>query len=155
MCAAIALAVGCGAGQSHDDDEEHGDEDHEEAFSEVVEVSASAAERAGIRIETAEESALFGGVEVPAEIQLDPDRTAHVSSIVQGQIAEVAVSIGAPCGRRAESAPGFPSLATSARASAAVAGSRRAAPHHRRGPDGWPRLPHCCRQAASGSERER
>ncbi len=90
--AALAL-VGCGADRSHDDEEGH--EHHAEAFSQVVRISASAAERAGLRIETAEESAVFGGVEVPAEIQLDPDRTAHVSSIVQGQIADVRVSIGA------------------------------------------------------------
>ncbi|MEO0322738.1 MAG: efflux RND transporter periplasmic adaptor subunit [Myxococcota bacterium] len=94
MWVAVAALTACGTGRVHDDSDD-GHDGHEEAFSQIVEVSSSAAERAGIKIETAGRSALFGGVEVPAEIQLDPDRTAHVSSIVQGQIADVSVSIGA------------------------------------------------------------
>ena len=37
---------------------------------------------------------LVGGVDVPAEVQLNPNRTAHVTPMVSGQIDEVHVSLG-------------------------------------------------------------
>ncbi len=91
------LVLACIACGTHDSDgsSEHEEEEHEhEARPSVVRLSAAAIERSEIRLEEATQEVLFGGVEVPAEVQLDPDRTAHVSPIFQGQIAEVRASIG-------------------------------------------------------------
>lgn len=78
----------------HDDhaqDDGHGDE-HGEAR--VVHLSPEAASRSGIRIGTAEAGALAGALEVPAEVQLNPDRVAHISPLVEGQLLSVDVSLG-------------------------------------------------------------
>ena len=50
--------------------------------------------RSGVRIATVEAVPRAGGIDVPAEVQVEPDREAHVSSVVAGQIARVSVSIG-------------------------------------------------------------
>jgi len=60
----------------------------------LVRVSREAIERSGIRIEAALSVPVTGGFEVPAEVQAMPDKQAHVSSVVQGQVARVTASIG-------------------------------------------------------------
>lgn len=91
-----ALAVGCGAGaevgdeQGHDETREHGSERGDG----VVRVSPAALERTGVRVEEASERPIGGGVRVPAEVRPDPDRVVHVAPLVEGQIAEVRVSVG-------------------------------------------------------------
>lgn len=96
LLAVVTLTVAQACGHSEDGGHAHGNHEETvpEALSLTVRVAPSAIERSGIKIEVARQEALFGGVEVPAEVQLDPDRTAHVSPIVQGQIAEVRASIG-------------------------------------------------------------
>jgi len=91
----IAL-FGCGAGEDHDEhDEHHEEEGHEhEVRDRVVRIRPEAAERAGIVVMEAPEGGLPHTVEVPAEVELDPDRTAHISPIVEGRIEEVHVAIG-------------------------------------------------------------
>ncbi|MFO0571966.1 MAG: efflux RND transporter periplasmic adaptor subunit [Polyangiaceae bacterium] len=59
-----------------------------------VHLSAAAVERSRIRVGEAKRQALAGGLHVPAEVRLDPDRTAHVTPIVQSQITEVKVKLG-------------------------------------------------------------
>ncbi|GMV17559.1 MAG: efflux RND transporter periplasmic adaptor subunit [Myxococcales bacterium] len=59
-----------------------------------VHLSAAAVERSKIRVGEAKRQALSGVLQVPAEVRLDPDRTAHVTPIVQSQIAEVRVKLG-------------------------------------------------------------
>ncbi|HJL05759.1 MAG TPA: efflux RND transporter periplasmic adaptor subunit [Polyangiaceae bacterium LLY-WYZ-15_(1-7)] len=103
---AVAIACGSSAG-GHDDEhghedghdehghEEHGHEDgHPERAPGRVELTPAAAARLGLRVEEAGAASRLGGVEVPAEVQLDPDRTAHVASLVEGQVVEVRASIG-------------------------------------------------------------
>ncbi len=81
------------AGESHDEYDEH--ESHDEHGGErVVLISEEAIERSGIRIATVGMVPRTGGIEVPAEVQAEPDREAHISSVVSGQIARVSVSIG-------------------------------------------------------------
>ena len=60
----------------------------------TVHIDEAAIERSGIRISEVMAVAAAGGIEVPAEIQAEPDRLAHVSSVVSGQIARVDVSVG-------------------------------------------------------------
>lgn len=99
LASAVVVALGGCAGSRGDEHDEH-DEHRESARDEhdehegEVHLAAEAIARAEIRLETARRESLFGGVEVPAEVQLDPDRTAHVSPIVEGQIAEVRSSLG-------------------------------------------------------------
>lgn len=59
-----------------------------------IRLSAAAVERSKIRVGEAKRQALAGVLQVPAEVRLDPDRTAHVTPIVQSQIAEVRVKLG-------------------------------------------------------------
>jgi cobalt-zinc-cadmium efflux system membrane fusion protein len=97
---ALLLLLGCGAGSGADHAEEAGEEEEgedreeEEGFQPVVEVDSEALESSRIRVEVARAQDQFGGVTVPAEVMLDPDRTAHVSAIVHGEVAEVRASLG-------------------------------------------------------------
>ena len=91
----LLWAVACGdddsPGANHPHEDPDDQEDHEE---QQIQLSASGVERSGIEIAIVEQGGVAWSVEVPAEIKLDPDRTAHVSPIVEGRIEEVAVSIG-------------------------------------------------------------
>jgi len=59
-----------------------------------VRLSEAGVTRSKIRVAEARRQALSGALSVPAEVRLDPDRTAHVTPIVQSQIAEVRVKLG-------------------------------------------------------------
>ena len=96
----LLLAAGCEDRDQHDGHDERAPEHgegaaHEEhAGQRVVHVSPEAIARMGIRTATVDAAPAIGGIEVPAEIQAEPDREAHVSSIVSGQLARVAASVG-------------------------------------------------------------
>jgi len=81
------------SGEHHEDghQDEHGGEHSGER---VVRLRPEAVARSGIRIATAEAVPRAGGIDVPAEVQAEPDRKAHVSSVVSGQIARVSASVG-------------------------------------------------------------
>ena len=78
-------ADGHGAESDHDD---HGDNKN------VIELDPKAVERSGIRIAKAEGNGVALAVEVPAEVQFNPDRIAHVTPLVPGQLVEVFVDLG-------------------------------------------------------------
>ncbi|MBO6940579.1 MAG: efflux RND transporter periplasmic adaptor subunit [Deltaproteobacteria bacterium] len=93
-------------GESHaDEGEDHADEgeDHagegegghgEGAEEQVAHLSPEALRRSDIRLGTAEAGVLTGALEVPAEVQLNPDRVAHVSPLVDGQLLSVEATLG-------------------------------------------------------------
>jgi len=97
---ALLLVVGCGqagAGDheeqgGHGDEDEHGDEDGREQG--VVRIDPSAIARNGIRVAEVRSTVVAGGVDAPAEVQLPPDRVAHVTSLVSGQLQRVEVTVG-------------------------------------------------------------
>jgi cobalt-zinc-cadmium efflux system membrane fusion protein len=60
----------------------------------VVHLSASAIKRSNIRVAPVRTGALQGVVELPAEVQLNPDRVAHITPIVDGQLISVDVTVG-------------------------------------------------------------
>lgn len=60
----------------------------------MVRISEIGLERSGIRTEPVRLERLVGGIDVPAEVQLNPDLTAHITPMVAGQIDEVHVSLG-------------------------------------------------------------
>lgn len=76
---------GHGAETGHND---HGDNE------DVIELDPKAVERSGIRIAKAEANGVASAVEVPAEVQFNPDRIAHVTPLVPGQLVEVFVDLG-------------------------------------------------------------
>lgn len=86
------------AGEEEDhDDHGHGEEGHDEddrGEERVVRISPEALSRNGIRLGTAEAGVLTGAFEVPAEVQLNPDRVAHISPLVEGQLLSVDVTLG-------------------------------------------------------------
>ena len=94
MATACALSfAGCG----HDDTEhahEQGEEEHRGGFSNSVKLTPEAVARSGIEIAQVNEISLTGGVDAPAELQLDPDRTAHITPLVSGRIEEVRAVLG-------------------------------------------------------------
>jgi len=60
----------------------------------VVRISPEAIARSGIRVDTVIAAPAAGGIEVPAEVQAEPDRQADVASIAPGQVARVSASVG-------------------------------------------------------------
>ena len=112
---AAALAVGCqkhdahdghghdepaghGARDEHDEpaghDAHEGHDEHREGEEESVRIAPEALARSDIRLGAAEAGALAAAIEVPAEVQLNPDRVAHVSPLVEGQLISVDVTLG-------------------------------------------------------------
>lgn len=88
------LLAGCpGQHDEHDQHEDAVDDRHEERAG-VVQLSEIGIERSGITVAPVRRELLVGGVDVPAEVQLNPNRTAHVAPMVTGQIDEVHVSLG-------------------------------------------------------------
>jgi cobalt-zinc-cadmium efflux system membrane fusion protein len=93
---ALSLLSGC---QSQPQPDEHR---HEAAHEDhgnhepggMVQISKIGLERSGIRTEPVRAERLVGGIDAPAEVQLNPNRTAHVAPMVPGQIDEVRVSLG-------------------------------------------------------------
>ena len=60
----------------------------------TVHLTDSALAGTGIRLQAAALGAVAVQVDVPAEIQFNPDQVAHVSSLVSGQIQAVEVAVG-------------------------------------------------------------
>ena len=82
------------AGSDGEDDHGgHEDEGHEEG-GDHVELSAEAAEAAGIRTAVAETGAVSGQLKLPTEINVDADRVAKVSPQVEGFVAQIYASEG-------------------------------------------------------------
>lgn len=60
----------------------------------VVEILATVAERVGIRTAPVKREHLARTITAPTELVLDPDRTAHLSPLVQAKVDRVAVKLG-------------------------------------------------------------
>ena len=93
---ALSLLTGCPSQPSpagHDQHDAHGDEG-DDGPTGMVRISSIGLERSEIRTEPVRLERLVGGIDVPAEVQLNPNRTAHVTPMVAGRIDEVHVSLG-------------------------------------------------------------
>lgn len=75
---------------THDEHDGHDEDD----LSRLVRISEAGLRRSDIRTEPVRMERLIGGTEVPAEIRVNPNRTAHVTPMVAGQIAEVHAALG-------------------------------------------------------------
>jgi cobalt-zinc-cadmium efflux system membrane fusion protein len=91
ICIAIGVALGaCKQKSGHPENEHAADEgprDH-------VKLTPAAIERNAIRVAPVAAERLASGVVAPAEVQLNPDRTAHITPVVPGQVAEARVALG-------------------------------------------------------------
>ncbi len=76
------------------DEHAHEAEGDDHQAGDMVRISALGLERSEIRTEPVRLEQLIGGIDAPAEVELNPNRTAHVTPMVSGQIAEVRVSLG-------------------------------------------------------------
>ena len=111
LAVALSLLTGCRTSPPHDDHnheadhgehdehDEHGAHDEHDGHGEseasgVVRISKAGLDRSGIQTEPVRTEQLIGGVDAPAEVQLNPNRTAHVTTMVAGQLDEVRVSLG-------------------------------------------------------------
>lgn len=97
IAAAVSL-VACRGGEHRaaDEHDDHGKGERAEPAgrSDSVRLSPEAIERNQIRVAAVAMEPFTGGVEIPAEVQLIPDRVAHVTSLVAGQVVEARVSLG-------------------------------------------------------------
>ena len=60
----------------------------------TVALSEEAIEASGIRVQPVAIAATAPTVDIPAEVQFDPDRLAHINALVDGQIVSVNVTVG-------------------------------------------------------------
>lgn len=96
-CNALILLVALTACSG---DDTRGSEHHQEQGEHhadresIVHLSAKAMERSQIELGRVTAESLVGAVEVPAEVQLNPDRLAHVTPLVEGQVAAVEAQLG-------------------------------------------------------------
>ena len=95
----LTLALACRSGgegeaRGRDHGDEHGHEESANSERSVVKISPAAVARTPIRLTRVASEALRGGVEVPAEVELNPDRVAHVTPLAEGQVAEVSAALG-------------------------------------------------------------
>lgn len=82
----LVLASGC---------EPQAEPEPQEAPSrDAVELAKPIVERSGIRWTRAEKRHLARTISAPAEVEFDPDRTAHIGPLTEGRIAQVAVKVG-------------------------------------------------------------
>ena len=94
----LLWACGCdtdGHGREHAEHEgggQHSDSAGE--GSDRVTIDPAAIERNDIRVEEVRSAVVAGGIEAPAEVQLPPDRMAHVTSLVSGQLERVEATVG-------------------------------------------------------------
>ncbi|NOY93894.1 MAG: efflux RND transporter periplasmic adaptor subunit [Deltaproteobacteria bacterium] len=92
ICTTLAMSGGCGDSAPETQAE---DSPQTEPTRDVVVLSPEAISRNGIQLAQATNHPISDLVEAPAEVQLDPDRVAHVSPLVPGQLRRVDFSIGA------------------------------------------------------------
>ncbi|MCB9556885.1 MAG: efflux RND transporter periplasmic adaptor subunit [Deltaproteobacteria bacterium] len=95
LLAMVLLLVGAcnDRGHAKGDRHEHG-KGSTAGHADVVELTPAAAKLVGIKIGTAERRTLTSGPIVPAELQLNPDRSAHITPIVSGRIDKVHATLG-------------------------------------------------------------
>ncbi len=101
LATALGVVAGCSRGghehahggeaEGADHDDDHGAEGH--ADDRVV-LAPEALVRSGVRVGEATRGVVRVALEVPAEVQLNPDRVAHISPLVGGQLISVDVTLG-------------------------------------------------------------
>ncbi|MBV1861324.1 MAG: hypothetical protein KUG77_23095, partial [Nannocystaceae bacterium] len=86
LLASTLLLSACGSGPHVEQRQDEHDEHDGDAPSDRVRLDPHVVESNGIRTELAGRRVLLGSLEVPAEIQVNPDQTAHVSPLLPGRI---------------------------------------------------------------------
>ena len=104
----LLFAVGCGAAD-HEEHDEH-EEDGEQALAHEVSIAPEAVRGLGIEVGVARAGTDVALGTIPAELELDPTRVAHVSTLVSGRVVRLDVGVGA----RVEAGATLASLASTA-----------------------------------------
>lgn len=73
---------------------QEGDSEHSEQEEGIVLFSKNAQKRSGIQLGKVKSGTLSGGLSIPAEVQINPDKVAHISSLVDGKLVGVSARIG-------------------------------------------------------------
>ncbi|RLB52058.1 MAG: hypothetical protein DRI90_22495 [Deltaproteobacteria bacterium] len=81
-------------GEGEHEEGERGEAEHAKGEARVVALTEAAVELAEIQTEAVVRGKISVGTDVPAEVQLNPERVAHVSSLVSGQLRKIEVSLG-------------------------------------------------------------
>lgn len=89
-CASPPAVTGEGHAEEHHDDEE----EEEEQPPRRVALDPHVVERTGIKIQAAQTHLLLGALEVPAEVQVNHTRVAHVAPLVRGRLTTVDAHLG-------------------------------------------------------------
>lgn len=93
MVLACMTSVGCGGGGEPTEEADEAPSAEAAAESQIT-ISPEALALAGIRVGPAERRALAGGTSIPAEVQFEPNSTAHVGPLVPGRITRVDAALG-------------------------------------------------------------
>lgn len=88
------LLFACGSRASVDDEPGEHDEHGSVVASDRVRLDPHVVQSNGIGTEPAVRRALLGSLQVPAEVRVNPDQTAHVSPLLPGRIAEPKAALG-------------------------------------------------------------
>ena len=95
LMVALFMLAACKADSPADaHGQEHEAHEDEQGPDDLVRISEIGLKRSGIQTEPVRLEQLVGGIDVPAEVELNPDRTAHITPMVAGQIDRVHVSLG-------------------------------------------------------------
>lgn len=97
---AVLLTLALSACQNSRDEEhevghgEHGEGEQADPRHNEIVLDQHVIDRNGIETEAARKRLLLGSLEVPAEVQMNPDKTAHVASLVPGRLTEIRAALG-------------------------------------------------------------
>ena len=95
MLAIVLSSILAACGPKHEHEHEHEHEQHEgHQGQRSVELLRPAAERAGIETARVARAHLARRLNAPAEVVLDPDRTAHLGPLSDARIEKVVVALG-------------------------------------------------------------
>lgn len=97
LCCATLFACAppsSGDEHGHDDPAEENEHDDDHGESNFVKLTPAAMERSGIRARPATSGTLQEMLRILAQVEFDPNRIAHVSTFVQGQIVDIGPNIG-------------------------------------------------------------
>src|SRR5690554_7334949 len=76
----------------HAEEEGHNEDEHGE--SKIVKLTPAALKRSNIQVQPPTSGRLQEMLRIPAQVEFDPNRIAHVSTFVQGQIVDLGPNIG-------------------------------------------------------------
>lgn len=97
LCGALTLAACSPSSATKEHADEHADEAHaedEHGAPNVVKLTPAALKRSDIQTRPPTAGALQRQLRIPAKVDFDPNRVAHIGTFVQGQLVDIGPNIG-------------------------------------------------------------